>query len=144
MGYGSRRLPGRRCFMSRVLSSRPGCRSLKTESNLHSSGSFMMCSVHSSYSACGLDECRGLQNCGLWTALNHPAAPRPRCWQVRGPSKQGARAPAPTEVTDPCRAAPGSSKSFSGELPTATAPPCKVTGGNQLSLTQLLKGDCFI
>lgn len=35
----------------------------------------MMCSVHSSYSACGLDEHCGLQNCGLWRALNHPAAP---------------------------------------------------------------------
>ena len=55
--------------MSQVLSPPPGCRCLKPESNLHSSGGFIMCSVHNSYSACRLDD-HVLQNCGLWRALN--------------------------------------------------------------------------
>lgn len=60
--------------MSQVLSPPPGCRCLQSGSNLHSSGGLILHSVHNSYSACGLDD-HVLQNCGLWRAPNHPAAP---------------------------------------------------------------------
>ena len=105
--------------MSQVLSPPPGCRCLKPESNLHSSGGFIMCSVHNSYSACGLDD-HVLQNCGLWRALNHPTAPLTSVLaheEAQQAGHMGHRPPPTSQILAVLLLAPSSPSQESSPLP---------------------------